>query len=875
MKQRSYIGSGVRGCVSLACALLISLLAGEARAVTAVSNITVAQRPGTKLIDISYDVSSTQTNLVTVTVAISNATGLLSASHYTGDIGVVATGAVRKIVWDGGADQEGQNLTGLRVILSATDGGSAAAPSGMAAIPAGSFMMGSSSALPIHNVQLSAFHMDQTEMTKGAWDVVASWAATNGYTVGNAEGKGSNHPAQKMTWHSAVIWCNARSEMAGLTPCYTNANGSVFKSGTFAGGCNWSANGFRLPTEAEWEYAARGTGTTHRFSWTDCDTIQHTRANYWSTATSYDTSLTRGYHPAYATNNMPYTSPAGSFAPNAYGLYDMVGNVFEWCWDWYSAQYPTTPVLNPRGTPTGSARVARGGSWGGSAPNPAWSCYVYYRASSAPNGYTDYLGFRCVKSAPSVVVTIVTSAPFNADLRTYTLTVTSAFGTPVPSIGVNNYAWRATVTGAVQSVVSLGGTNRACTGWTGTGSVPASGAATNTGTMTLTNLTSSLTWHWTVSAFKPAMTAQPQSRTNVYATTAVFTATATGMPAVAYQWRRNGTNLVNGGRISGALGNTLTVSNTLMSDAGSYTVVASNAMGSVTSQVATLTMNKAVASVSLGNLNQTYTGLGKAASATTTPSGLTVNLTYNGSPVAPTNAGSYTVVGTINNTNYAGSSTGTLVIAKASQTICLDALPPEVTLQEERLPLATNASSGLPIQYSSANQMVATVSDCTVLIAGVGFTTISAEQSGDANYLPTQSSKGLVVVNPNFGQWAEALGLVGTLGDLFAQDRNNDGIPNGFEYAFGTNLVPSDVLLKIRIVNGQPMVEVPLQDAATVDYVQVWVEGCTNLLDGVNGWTLPVEVIEGAVGQPSNRAWYETTGMPAQAFFRLKADLKP
>jgi hypothetical protein len=387
-------------------------------------------------------------------------------------------------------------------------------------------------------------------------------------------------------------------------------------------------------------------------------------------------------------------------------------------------------------------------------------------------------------------------------------------------------------------------------------------------------VTSSLTWQWTVSAFKPAMTAQPQSRTNAYATTAVFSVTATGMPAVAYQWRRNGTNLVNGSRISGALGNTLTLANTLMNDAGGYTVVASNAMGSVTSQVATLTMNKASASVSLGNLSQTYTGSSKAASASTTPSGLTVNLTYNGSPTPPITAGSYTVVSTVNNTNYSGSSTDTLVIAKANQTICLDALPPEVTLQEERLSLNTNASSGLPIQYNSANQAVATVSNCCVMIAGVGFTTITANQSGDENYLPTQTAKGLIVVNPNFGQWAEALGLVGPLGDLFAQDRNNDGIPNGFEYAFGTNLVSSDVVLNIRIVDGRPMVEVPRQDAATVDYVRVWVEGCTNLLDGVNGWTLQTGLVEGAAGQPPNRAWYETTDVPGRAFFRLKADLK-
>ncbi|MEI7900188.1 MAG: formylglycine-generating enzyme family protein [bacterium] len=135
-----------------------------------------------------------------------------------------------------------------------------------------------------------------------------------------------------------------------------------------------------------------------RFPWDD--TIQYGRANYYSFASyAYDTSPTRGYHPDYDNDPMPYTSPVGSFAANGYGLYDMSGNLWEWCWDWFD-DYPSGSVTNPHGPSTassygGSLRVGRGGGWE-LCRGDAACCRAASRGYGSPDKRIEAVGFRAV-----------------------------------------------------------------------------------------------------------------------------------------------------------------------------------------------------------------------------------------------------------------------------------------------------------------------------------------------------------------------------------------------------------------------------------------------------------------------------------------------
>jgi formylglycine-generating enzyme required for sulfatase activity len=247
---------------------------------------------------------------------------------------------------------------------------------------------------PTHTVTLSAFYMDMCEVTKAQWDGVFTWATNNGYSFTFAgSGKAANHPVQTINWYDCVKWCNARSQKEGLIPAYYTDAGLtvIYNSGQVTNPyVKWNT-GYRLPTEAEWEYAARGGLNGKRFSWGD--NITHPNANYYSEAGySFDVSATRGSHPTYATNGTPYTSPVGSFAANGYGLYDMVGNVNEWCWDW-SGSYSSGAQTDPRGPASGSGRLYRGGSWNDSA----WDCRAASRNFNFPDFNYYFIGFRAVR----------------------------------------------------------------------------------------------------------------------------------------------------------------------------------------------------------------------------------------------------------------------------------------------------------------------------------------------------------------------------------------------------------------------------------------------------------------------------------------------
>ena len=300
-------------------------------------------------------------------------------------------------------------------------------PVEMVLIPAGSFAMGDTFAegcydeIPVHTVTLDAYYISRFEVTNEEMLAVLQWALEQGRitatseAVTNTEGeqkrlvfldedhcritwdgralglkaeKSLGYPCAEVSWYGTIAYCNFRSEMEGLTPCYDFADWT----------CNWSANGYRLPTDAEWEKAARGGVAGHRFPWSDSDLIDHTRTNYDSRGNvPYDVSPTRGFHPDFAVGDTPYASPIGSFAPNGYGLYDMAGNVWEWIWDyWAPDYYEVSPEMNPTGPATGTYRVVRSGRWGHDAANSR----VAGRRHGWPGGRRR-TGLRLVLSAAS------------------------------------------------------------------------------------------------------------------------------------------------------------------------------------------------------------------------------------------------------------------------------------------------------------------------------------------------------------------------------------------------------------------------------------------------------------------------------------------
>jgi formylglycine-generating enzyme required for sulfatase activity len=280
-----------------------------------------------------------------------------------------------------------------------------AVPTGMALIPQGAFTMGDSldgmSDAPTRTVTLDAYYMGKYEVTKAEWDEVRTWGLSNGYTdLAAGSGKASNHPVQSIDWYQMAKWCNARSQKEGLTPVYytNDAQTTIYKTGSVDvtnAQVKWAANGYRLPTEAEWEKAARGGLSGKRFPWGD--TISHSRANYYASSSySYDSSgSVNNYHPSYATGSMPYTSPVGAFAANGYGLHDMAGNVWEWCWDWYGT-YAAGSQTNPRGATLGTYRVYRGGGWSYEAYGSRVAIRSYYKL---PTYTHDFVGFRVVRSS--------------------------------------------------------------------------------------------------------------------------------------------------------------------------------------------------------------------------------------------------------------------------------------------------------------------------------------------------------------------------------------------------------------------------------------------------------------------------------------------
>ncbi|OYW74367.1 MAG: hypothetical protein B7Z37_18150 [Verrucomicrobia bacterium 12-59-8] len=286
---------------------------------------------------------------------------------------------------------------------SAASSSATAPATELVALPGGRFSMGdtmdgSKDARP-HQVSLAPFMMAQHEVTLELWTNVMLWGRDQGYPdLPPGSGKTNDHPVYGISWNDAVKWCNALSEKEGLTPCYyTEATRqTIARKGAADIGNQqvyWQANGYRLPTEAEWELGARGGLAGKRFPWGN--EITHKQANYHgSTHIDYDKSQRNG--PAAALmSSPPCTAAIGSFPPNEFSLYDMAGNVAEWCWDFYDESYgaPMPLLNNPHGPDTGKTCVVRGGSW----RHTAAAARCASRFSLAGDQTASYVGFRVVR----------------------------------------------------------------------------------------------------------------------------------------------------------------------------------------------------------------------------------------------------------------------------------------------------------------------------------------------------------------------------------------------------------------------------------------------------------------------------------------------
>lgn len=223
---------------------------------------------------------------------------------------------------------------------------------------------------PQRQVTITSFFMGKHEITQKEYEALMG--------KNNSFFKGDTLPAENVSWFEAVEYCNRRSRKEKLAPAYKitgfGDNLTVL--------WNRKANGYRLPTEAEWEYACRA-GTNTPFS--TGNNITTDQANY------------NGYAP-YVKNTkgvfLEKTTPVGSFDPNPWGLYDMHGNVLEWCWDWHG-DYSKGDTANPAGVAAGSYRVIRGGSWAGTARGVRSA----FRGNNIPSAQNSYIGFRIARNA--------------------------------------------------------------------------------------------------------------------------------------------------------------------------------------------------------------------------------------------------------------------------------------------------------------------------------------------------------------------------------------------------------------------------------------------------------------------------------------------
>ncbi|MDI9529911.1 MAG: formylglycine-generating enzyme family protein [Candidatus Cloacimonadota bacterium] len=339
--------------VKAALAVFVFVCAAALLDAQRISNIRVKQDEELCYYTITFDLEGLASKQYQVTALPRKGGRELKDARYFRGEGITQPcfpGRDRQLFWN--PLLEGEEPQGWQFGLSAV-------VSDWVYVEGGSLMMGSNDGeddeKPVHKVTVSPFWIGKYEVTQAEWKEVMN--SNPSYW------KGDQLPVEQVNWFDAVDYCNKLSIKEGLTPCYSGSGKYIT--------CDWTANGYRLPTEAEWEFAAREGVKDKGYMYSASNDINSV-AWYWDNAGKQ-------------------THSVGSKAANELGIYDMSGNVWEWCWDWYDeGYYAKSPGLDPRGADSGSYRVLRGGSW----LNDDNFCRVANRFIFNPDCSYNNFGFR-------------------------------------------------------------------------------------------------------------------------------------------------------------------------------------------------------------------------------------------------------------------------------------------------------------------------------------------------------------------------------------------------------------------------------------------------------------------------------------------------